>query len=144
LTVDVPMFASACTGKGAIVTIDAMGCQRSIAQRIVAEGADYVLAVKENQSVLLARVRKAIDAMEAAPELFVDFRREHCEIDKDHGRIETRRCVVTDRAIASNAFEDQPLTYTSVTWFGAAVVDESFARKTRCRTCSILKRPLAI
>jgi predicted transposase YbfD/YdcC len=92
----IPELLDALLLKGAIVTIDAMGCQRSIAQRIVAEGADYVLAVKENQSVLLARVRKAIDAMEAAPELFVDFRREHCEIDKDHGRIETRRCVVTD------------------------------------------------
>ena len=34
---------------GCIVTIDAMGCQREIAQQITAGGADYVLAVKENQ-----------------------------------------------------------------------------------------------
>jgi predicted transposase YbfD/YdcC len=37
---------------GALVTIDAMGCQREIAEQIVASGADYVLAVKENQPTL--------------------------------------------------------------------------------------------
>ena len=39
---------------GCIVTIDAMGCQREIAQQIIAGGADYVLAVKENQGRLHA------------------------------------------------------------------------------------------
>ncbi|MFQ3566178.1 MAG: ISAs1 family transposase [Aggregatilineales bacterium] len=40
--------------KGCIVTIDAMGCQREIAQQIVAGGGDYVLALKENQPRLYA------------------------------------------------------------------------------------------
>ena len=35
--------------KGCIVTIDAMGCQKEIASKILEEGADYVLAVKRNQ-----------------------------------------------------------------------------------------------
>ena len=38
--------------KGATVTIDAMGCQKHIAQKIVSKGADYMLAVKENQPTL--------------------------------------------------------------------------------------------
>ena len=38
--------------RGCIVTIDAMGCQREIAEQIVEAGADYVLAVKENQGQL--------------------------------------------------------------------------------------------
>ena len=42
---------------GCIVTIDAMGCQREIAQRIIQGGADYVLAVKENQSLPRAGTR---------------------------------------------------------------------------------------
>jgi hypothetical protein len=40
--------------EGAIITIDAMGCQRDIAQQIVDKKADYVLALKENQGKALA------------------------------------------------------------------------------------------
>jgi predicted transposase YbfD/YdcC len=92
----IPELLDALLLKGAIVTIDAMGCQRSIAQRIVDEGANYVLAVKENQPALLARVRKNMDACEQCPGLCADLMTEHCEIDKDHGRIETRRCIASD------------------------------------------------
>lgn len=42
--------------KGCIVTIDAMGCQTKIAAQIVEQGADYVLALKGNQSTLAAEV----------------------------------------------------------------------------------------
>src|SRR5690606_27826413 len=46
--------------KGATVTIDAMGCQKHIAQKLVSKGADYMLAVKENQpTVAAARLRHA-------------------------------------------------------------------------------------
>ena len=43
--------------QGCVVTIDAMGCQREIAEQIVEAGADYVLAVKENQGQLIDDVR---------------------------------------------------------------------------------------
>src|SRR5262249_29743074 len=42
--------------KGAVVTIDAMGCQKEIAQTITAQGADYVLALKDNHPTLSAAV----------------------------------------------------------------------------------------
>ncbi|WP_243751440.1 hypothetical protein [Paraburkholderia sp. BL10I2N1] len=66
--------------KGAIVTIDAMGCQRSIAERIVTAGADYVLACKGNQGTMLGRVQTAFDAMERVPLAYADYTSEHREV----------------------------------------------------------------
>jgi predicted transposase YbfD/YdcC len=83
--------------KGAIVTIDAMGCQQAIARQIVKAGADYVLAVKGNQPSLLAHIRTTLEAIERVPPadrgIFIT---EHREVEKDHGRIETRRCIASD------------------------------------------------
>lgn len=93
----IPELLDALLLKGAIVTIDAMGCQSAIARRIVAQGADYVLAVKENQPGLLAHIRATLDAAERLP--LTDqpyFIAEHRELEKDHGRIETRRCIASD------------------------------------------------
>ena len=53
--------------KGAVVTIDAMGCQKEIAQEIVAGGGDYVLAVKENQPKLHTAVREHFEQLAATP-----------------------------------------------------------------------------
>jgi predicted transposase YbfD/YdcC len=75
---------------GCIVTIDAMGCQKAIAKDIVAQGGDYVLALKGNQSLLA----------QAVEELFIDADAvdyagwtmdSHETIDRGHGRVETRR-----------------------------------------------------
>ncbi|MGF6605022.1 putative transposase YbfD/YdcC, partial [Paraburkholderia sp. GAS448] len=92
----IPELLDALLLKGAIVTIDAMGCQRDIAERIVKAGADYVLACKGNQGTMPERVQKAFDAMEHVPQAYADYTSEHREVEKDHGRIETRRCVVSD------------------------------------------------
>jgi predicted transposase YbfD/YdcC len=75
--------------KGAIVTIDAMGCQKAIAEQIVAKEADYVLAVKDNQPTLHEDVHQVfIDGLEN------DFagmeHRQHQTSEKGHGRTETR------------------------------------------------------
>jgi predicted transposase YbfD/YdcC len=68
-----------CCSRGAIVTIDAMGCQREIAQKIVEAGADYVPAVKENQSAPLGRIRAALDAIERVPTGYLDcFSEDQC------------------------------------------------------------------
>jgi predicted transposase YbfD/YdcC len=79
--------------EGAIVTIDAMGCQRDIAQKVLDKKADYVLALKGNQGSLREDVEIFVAEQEAA-----GFR--HCEIsqdrtiDGDHDRIETRITTV--------------------------------------------------
>jgi predicted transposase YbfD/YdcC len=90
----IPELLEALLLKGAVVTIDAMGCQQSIAQKIVQGGADYVLAVKENQPGLCEALRELFTAHDARSLKTVRFG-EHTEIGKDHGRIETRRCVVS-------------------------------------------------
>jgi predicted transposase YbfD/YdcC len=85
----IPELLDALLLKGAIVTIDAMGCQSAIAARIVKAGADYVLAVKGNQPSLLTHIRTTIEAIERVP--LADwgvFINEHRTIEKGHGRIE--------------------------------------------------------
>ncbi|VVE54730.1 ISAs1 family transposase [Pandoraea sputorum] len=89
----IPALLDALRLKGAVVTLDAMGCQRHIATKIVAAGAHYVLAVKENQPTLLAHLRQAFDVRGRLPEIFCDITSEHSELEKGHGRIETRRCT---------------------------------------------------
>jgi len=80
--------------KGAIVTIDAMGCQKAIAKQVVEADADYVLAVKENQPTLHRKVKALMD--EAMLENFADMAHDRFEeIDGDHGRIEKRRLWCT-------------------------------------------------
>jgi predicted transposase YbfD/YdcC len=75
--------------EGAIVTIDAMGCQREIAQKIVDKNADYVLALKGNQGTLRDDVELFVAEQKAAG--FKDSRISRTEtVDADHGRIETR------------------------------------------------------
>ena len=81
--------------EGATVTIDAMGCQTAIARQVVEQGADYVLALKDNHPTLHERVRLAFaDAAAAAgPSLPLAELPAHATVEKGHGRIERRRCV---------------------------------------------------
>jgi predicted transposase YbfD/YdcC len=73
---------------GAIVTIDAMGCQKDIAQQLRAKGADYVLAVKDNQPRLLADIQQTLaDHWERVRE---GDRRSIQTVDRGHGRQEVR------------------------------------------------------
>jgi len=76
---------------GAIVTIDAMGCQREIAQKIIDKGGDYILSLKGNQEALETDVRKLF--LEESSLVGFGFK-ENITTDADHGRIETRRCRV--------------------------------------------------
>lgn len=75
---------------GSIVTIDAMGCQSSIAQEIKDQGADYVLNLKENQPKLYEMV-EAIFEMGKSRQYKKMLHRRKVEKNRDHGRIETRR-----------------------------------------------------
>jgi predicted transposase YbfD/YdcC len=75
---------------GALVTIDAIGCQRDIAEAIRAKGADYLLALKDNWPTLAEEVRLFFERepQGGEDEVFT------C-VEGDHGRIETRRCRVS-------------------------------------------------
>ena len=77
---------------GCIVTIDAMGCQREIAQQITAGGADYVLAVKENQGQLHEGIRDLFAGAEALGFDGVPYDYSQT-VNKGHGRVERRECL---------------------------------------------------
>jgi predicted transposase YbfD/YdcC len=79
--------------EGAIVTIDAMGCQRDIAQKILDKKADYVLALKGNQGTLRADVDLFVAEQRASGFEDTTISR-HETVDGDHGRIETRTTTV--------------------------------------------------
>jgi len=70
--------------KGALVTIDAMGCQKEIAAKIVEKGANYILAVKDNQPTLAEDVERTFE--EAREEQLICT----ATLDDGHGRVETR------------------------------------------------------
>ena len=73
--------------KGCIVTIDAMGCQVAIAETILKQGADYVLALKGNQGDLSDDVKLLFEQSK------LPLKEQSTEeVDTGHGRIETRRC----------------------------------------------------
>lgn len=87
--------------RGAVVTVDAIGCQTAIAAQLRAQGADYLLAVKQNQPWLHDRIVAALAAAEAH-----GWRRgaqpvphtEATTVEKDHGRLETRHVTAVPAA----------------------------------------------
>ena len=72
--------------RGAVVSMDAMGCQKAIAQTIIEGGADYVLALKDNPPTLCEDVQLWLDTEVARGCLPIQE-----TLEKDHGRIEIRR-----------------------------------------------------
>lgn len=93
----IPELLSVLDLAGCIVTIDAIGTQKAIAEQIVAKGADYVLAVRGNQPNL----REAIDDLfQAAKHFdFQDVAHTSAEtVEKGHGRLEARECLATSDA----------------------------------------------
>jgi predicted transposase YbfD/YdcC len=99
--------------KGCIVTIDAMGCQKAIAAKIIQQESDYALLVKNNQPGLAAAIEGFFAA--AARTGYQGVAHTRAEwIDKDHGRIETRRCVVSDDLSCLEGRHDWPGVKTLV------------------------------
>ena len=79
--------------EGAVITIDAMGCQRAIAKKIRDKKADYIIALKGNQGTLREDVE--IFAAEQKANDFKDCKvSRHETVDGEHGRIETRKYTV--------------------------------------------------
>jgi predicted transposase YbfD/YdcC len=94
----IPKLLNALELTGTVVTIDAMGCQREIAKRMIEKKADYVLAVKGNQGLLAEQVRDSFLLLES------DAVAE--EIDCGHGRVEQRKCsVIADLSLIDKSTE---------------------------------------
>ena len=89
----IPRLLDLLTLKGRIVTIDAMGCQREIAEKIIEKEGDYLFALKQNQGNLYADVVHLFDYAQPT-----DFAKEHMDyamqVNKGHGRVEKRECWV--------------------------------------------------
>jgi predicted transposase YbfD/YdcC len=85
----IPLLIEALDLRECMVSIDAMGCQTSIAKKIREKGGDYLLAVKNNQGELYQAIE---DTFRLQP------KKEECyatETDSGHGRIETRTCYIS-------------------------------------------------
>jgi predicted transposase YbfD/YdcC len=80
--------------KGVVISIDAMGCQKAIASKIIEGGGDYVLSLKGNQSTLHEEVAWWMDQAIAGKMRDARLDR-HRQVNKNHGRVETREvwCV---------------------------------------------------
>jgi predicted transposase YbfD/YdcC len=91
--VAIPALLDMMAIEGAVVTIDAIGCQRDIAEKIIAKKADYILALKGNQGTL--RADAELFANEQKSRGFAEaVVSTHETVDADHGRIETRNYTV--------------------------------------------------
>lgn len=84
----IPKLLNMLTIKGCIVTIDAMGCQKKIAEKIIEKNADYILMVKDNQKNLRIQIEEIFKTQESQSTNTTN--------DFGHGRIETRTCSVID------------------------------------------------
>ncbi len=94
----IPKLLDALELAGTVVTIDAMGCQREIARRIVEKKADYVLAVKEKPALAATDIKDSFQMLAA------DAVNEG--IDCGHGRVERRTCsILADLSLLEKPFE---------------------------------------
>lgn len=91
--VAIPRLLDMLSIEGAIITIDAMGCQRKIAKKIIEKKADYVLALKGNQSSLHEDVEVFVAEQKGTDFEDTTISTDH-SVDADHGRIETRTTTV--------------------------------------------------
>jgi predicted transposase YbfD/YdcC len=102
----IPLLLERLELAGALVTIDAMGTQTDIAEKIVAGGGDYLLALKGNRPVLHQDV---VDFFADPPPGMAEPA--HTTTDGDHGRIEERRHVVchqVDWLLSDRRYADEP------------------------------------
>ena len=90
----------------AIITIDAMGCQKKISEKIISGGGDYIIALKGNQNTLYKAVAKHFNN---------PFDMSHCKLvdvsetkEFNRSRIETRKCLVTEELDELNLNDQWP------------------------------------
>lgn len=116
--------------KGCIITIDAMGCQKDIAEKIIGKKADYVLALKGNQPTLFENVVEWFNCAENNK--FEDFEVDtHRTFDKGHGRIEKRNYYIS---------EDINWLYCKEDWKGIKSIGMAIRESTEKDKTTIEKR----
>jgi predicted transposase YbfD/YdcC len=102
----IPELLATLALEGCIVTIDAMGTQPNIAQAIRDRGADYILSLKDNQPTLAESVRDFFAIFQTSPDKTPHRFNE--VLEKDHGRLEIRRCYAFDQLDCLHAPERWP------------------------------------
>jgi predicted transposase YbfD/YdcC len=118
--------------EGCVVTVDAIGCQTAIATQITAQGADYVLALKDNQPTLLEAVEVVF--REGQAHGFVtghhDYRR---TVEKGHGRLEVRDVwTVNDPAVL--AYLNPQGAWATLRSVGMVVAERRIGQASSCET----------
>ena len=93
----IPQLLEMLALKGCIVTLDAMGCQKAIVEKIVERGADYIIALKGNQETLHEAAKAAFAGEGETKKTALAYTE---TFEEGHGRVETRRCWVTPRVEA--------------------------------------------
>lgn len=109
----IPTLLSKLDIKGAVVTIDAMGCQKAIAKQISNQSADYVLALKGNHGHLATAVKDFFEI--AHQDNFNNVNHQFSEeINKGHGRIETRKYWLTEHLTSIRDLTDKWVNLHSI------------------------------
>jgi len=123
----IPVLLEALMLKGVIVTIDAMGTHSNIAQAIRDKEADYVLAVKDNQPKLAESITTFFEIGQAegwqhTPHTYVE------SVEKDHGRLEVRRCWAFNQLDCLS----NPQQWPDLKMFGVIEAERTINGKTSC------------
>ncbi len=135
--VAIPKLLEMLAIEGAIVTIDAIGCQRDIAKKIIHKKADYVLALKGNQGTLREDVE--LFATEQKASGFKDTTvSRHETVDGDHGRIETRSYTVMHDIAWLRERHDWPGLNAVVMVESMREIGQTIERETRFYITSLL------
>ena len=135
--VAIPKLLEMMAIEGAIVTIDAMGCQRDIAKTIIDKKADYVLALKGNQGSLRDDVEVFVAEQKARDFQDTTISR-HQTVDGDHGRIETRTTTVIHDVAWLQERHDWPGLKGIVMVESSREIDGKIERETRFYITSLV------
>lgn len=123
----IPELLSELALEGCIVTIDSMGCQKTIAEMIISAGADYVLAVKDNQE----KLKKDIEFWLSEDErLNFRYGRRYTTEETGHGRHELRECVVADPKLVMETVRTHWQVENNLHWMLDVAFREDYTRKT--------------
>jgi predicted transposase YbfD/YdcC len=115
---------------GALVTIDAMGCQKAIAHKIIERGGDYILTVKDNQEHLLADIRQSF--VDACEKDFAGLEHDTFETrERGHGREEYRCYTVLHHTSGLRGAAD---------WTGATTIGMCYSERTVNGVASVESR----
>ena len=106
--VAIPTLLDLLVLKGCIVTVDAIGCQKTIVKQIRDQGADYIVTVKGNQPKLYQQISDAFAGADAQG--WMRASPQYCEtLDHQHGRVEQRQCwVLADAQARALGWQDWP------------------------------------